>query len=576
LLPPLITEIAIVVLAAFLGGLTAHRFKIPLVVGYLVVGLVFGSVYSEKIQSREFINFFSEIGIALLLFTLGLEFSLDRLKVVGRPAITAGVVQILFTAILGLLFIPAILNIDYKEALFLGFAVSLSSTAVVVKILYDRGEIDTPYGELQVGWLIAQDLAVLPLMVFLPLLSDRGVGETDGIWGIIVPVFKSGLLLYLTLVLGRKIIPILFKKLALFNNRELLLLASFAFAIIFSALTNELGMSFALGAFLAGLILSTASVNHEVFAEVRPIRDLFASIFFVSIGFLVSISFLIKNIIPILLLTLFVIFFKFAIVFFVSLFLKYHTKTAFLTGVGLFQIGEFSFILASMGRSEGILEDRLVSILTASAILTLIISPFASLRAPLFYKKIFTFLKIKYPKFYNKFFKSKDMRVSFPTREELKGHVLVIGFGRVGRQICHILDIANTSYVVIDQNLKSLDYLKRQGKPYVYGDAIEGEILELAGIKNAKAVVVAIGDVTDSELILNHSLRLNPKAKFVARAHKDIDAARLKIRGVASVIQPEFEASISLARAALYAHDALDIKDIESYLARARKEYRYF
>jgi len=578
MLPPLILQISLIIACAFVGGFVAHKLRLSVIIGYIFVGFILGAVFSNNLEGQEFLSFFSEIGIALLLFTLGLEFNFDHIRSVGRPAALGAFFQIVIVTTAGFVTLPAIMSISYTQALFISFAVSLSSTVVVSKILYGKGDLTASYGELSLGWLVTQDLMVLPILVILSLagggIHGNGVFQVAG--EIFTPIIKALFVLYITLILGRKLIPYLFKKLALVESSELLLLASFSFAILFAYFANFLGVTFAVGAFLAGLALSSAVINHEVFAQIRPLRDLFSSIFFVSIGLLAVRNFPISNIPLVLVLFAVVVVLKILSVFFISLKFGFHTKVSFLTATALFGVGEFSLVIGKLGSDTGILDQSLFNVLVATTALTLIATPFLSRVSKPLYKKIFGAIKIRFPRAYGKFFYKNDHGKSFPLEkeEDMANHIIIVGYGRVGRESARIFDFAKVPYVVIDYSLKHLKELKGKGRPIVYGDAVNEEILTVAGVKTCKAIVIAIPDARDSELILNHCLRLNPTAKFIARAHRDCDAARLKVRGVSSVVEPEFEASLSLVRHALYSME-MGIEEIETLLAKARRGYRF-
>jgi len=575
-LPPLILQISIVIASAFIGGLLAHKLKLPILIGYIFIGIIFGIFFGSAVGNTETISFFSEIGIALLLFTLGLEFNLGHLKLIGKPIIYSALIQIGVVSFLGFFFFSAVLNINYVQSLFLSLAVSLSSTAVVARILFSRGETNTVYGELSLGMLIVQDIAVLPIMVILSIVGN-GVGSNFNILsGAILPIVKAGFVLYLTLILGRKTIPYLFKKLAIHTNSELLLLISFAFAILFAYFSNFLGVPFAVGAFLAGLALSSASVNREVFSQIRPIRDFFSTLFFVSIGFWTAQSFSFGNLRYVLLLFCIVLALKLLTTFIVLLRFGFHSKIAFYSGAAIFGIGEFSFVIGKYALDLGIFDSRIFNILITTTALTLVATPFAFRYSQKYYKKLFDFFKIKSPNIYRRLILSNDTKKSYHLEKEegIKDHVIVIGYGRVGREVTAIFDFAKVNYVVIDYDLKHLKELKNKGRAFVYGDAENEEILLAAGLKTCRAVLIAIPDVNESEIILNHCLRYNPEAKFIARAHKDVDAARLKVRGVSYVVEPEFEASLTLVRHSLYSLE-MGIEEIETLLAKARKGYRF-
>jgi CPA2 family monovalent cation:H+ antiporter-2 len=577
-LPPLILQFSLVTALAFVGGFVAKKLHLPLIVGYILVGVFLGALLTEGFSNAEFFNFFSEIGIALLLFTLGVEFNFDHLKAIGKSAGLGAGIQIIVVGLAGFLILPAIIGVTYLQALFISFAIALSSTAVVSKILYERGETTASYGELSLGWLVAQDLLVLPVMVVLGLVGKNlPAGNFVGVVGeIVLSTTKALAVLYFALIFGKKIIPRVFRSLALTERSELLLLASFSFALIFAYGANFFGVSFAIGAFLAGLALSSAVINHEVFSQMRPIRDLFSCFFFVSIGFLATQNFSLSNIPSIAILFIITFILKTVVVFVVAVKLGFHTKVSFYATLAIFGVGEFSFVIGKFGKDLGALDANAFNVLTATCALTLIATPFVSSQSSYVYKATVNFIRSRLPRFYKKFVYEIDHGKSFPREKEenISNHVIIVGYGRVGREVAKVLDYANVNYVVTDYNITHLKDLKAKGKPFVYGDATNEDILTSAGIKTCRAIIIAIPDALDGEIILNHCLRLNPDAKFVARAHKDSDAARLKVRGVSSVIEPEFEASLSLVRHALYSLE-VSLEEIESLLAKARRAYRF-
>jgi len=259
-------------------------------------------------------------------------------------------------------------------------------------------------------------------------------------------------------------------------------------------------------------------------------------------------------------------------VFFISKKIGFHGKIAFYTALALFGVGEFSFVIGKIGQDLGVISENMFTALTFCTVFSLVATPFVVSSA----HKLLIFIKINTPKKILEKFKGADFYKSYPViiDNSISDHIIIVGFGRVGREIASILDYAKKKFVVIDYNYKNLKDLRSKGKPFVYGDAVNEEILISAGIHRCKAIVIAIPDVKDSEIILDHCLKLNPDAKFIARAHKDIDAARLKVRGVSAVIEPEFEASLMLVRHALYSLE-MTIEEIETFLAKARRGYRF-
>lgn len=533
-------ELFFVLAAGVLGGLVAKLLKLQPIIGYLVAGVIFGNLfplYGGSIQTV------AQIGIILLLFSIGLEMSLSKLGRMLTPAIIGAGLQILIGA--GLLYIIlALLGIGGLPALVLAGGFSLSSTAVIFKILSDRGESDTIYGELMIAWSLVQDLAVVPIIIVLPILVSHFPG---GAW--ILPIFlalaKALLVVAATIFLGRIVVPFVVHNIAGANSRELLVLTSIALALGTAALTSYLGISPALGAFLAGLVISHSQENHAIFAETRPLRDLFVALFFITLGFLIRLPLVFSHWWLILALVAAVIVVKSVVVWFLSLSLGFHGKTAVATALGLSQAGEFSFVLFSLSQNLKILSPEIVSIGLATSLLTLVATP------PLFRAIDPLWRKIRAAtsgsKSLHSLFSGFDRRAG--TTPEISGHIIICGFGRVGGWVGKALESMGISYVVVDYDQSVVSKEKERGTPVIYGDPGEAEVLEQAGISEAKAVVIAIPDRVAQEEIISLVQTKYPKVKIITRVHQDEDFEKMKLLRVQKIIQPEFEASIAIVRA---------------------------
>lgn len=567
----LLIDLALILFGGTVGGILATKFKQPLVLGYIVSGLFLGSLIPHFRGESDITTIIAEIGVSLLLFTLGLEFSINRLKSVGKPGVLGAIFQILLVILIFTGILPFILDIEFNVALYLGGIFALSSTAVVAKMLSDKGDLDSSHGDLIMAWLIVQDIAVVPLTLILPQIASSGGFD---LVPLLLSMAKSLVAIYLLLILGKKTVPYLFKKLALFDNRELLLVSAFMFCLVVSLLANFIGLSFAVGAFLAGLLLSTSAVNHEVFTEIRPLRDMFSSVFFVSLGFLISLGVLYNYFFIALFLALLVLFVKFLVVLVLVIFFNYHSKLAFLTSIALFQIGEFSFILAKVGFDADIIPKSIFQVVIASSIITILLSPVAYNFAPRVYKNFRNFVKQYVPFLYNSIFNiaDSDAKMPRPRKVQLKDHMILVGYGRVGGYIGKVLGQTNISYVVIDLHYRTLSELRKRGIPSIYGDAINRDILKLANISDAKGVIIAIPDIVTNELILNNIRSLNPNAQVIIRAHRPEDIARLSIRGVKNIIEPEFEAALVIAKRILR---SANVPSTSKIINKVRKEQKY-
>ncbi|MFZ5366275.1 MAG: cation:proton antiporter [Patescibacteria group bacterium] len=534
-------DLLLVLSLAFFGGLLAKKLRQPLILGYVLSGVTIGSLAVSAIKGKAELETLSEIGVALLLFSLGIEFSFARLTKVREVAFWGGLIQILTCIFLGILIFPRF-GFDFYSSLFLASCFSLSSTAVVTKILFEKGELDSLSGEIMVGWLLIQDLAVLPMLLILPKIA---VLESISFWQIPLVIIKVGLLLFLVLILGRLIVPKILDRVAETNSREILLLSVVALCLTSAFGTYALGLSFALGAFLAGLIISESSQNHAIFSEIRPLRDIFAIVFFVTLGMMLAPSFLFSHLGQIILLSLVVIGIKLLVVAALVLYLGYHSKTAFLVGVGLVQVGEFSFVLSRVGISQGLITSEIYSYVLSVALLTIILTPFFFNFGPKIYARARKLTSVRFPKIYSLVFAQFDRR---EVLEELplEGHVVICGYGRVGSWLGRACQIAEIPFIVIDFNHQVVSELKEKGIPVVYGDPADLDVLDYAQVDKARVIVIAIPDRHTQELVIGNSLTLNPKINIICRSHFEEDQKRLKALGVKNIIMPEFEASLSI------------------------------
>jgi len=537
--PAFFRNLFLVLVAALSGGLAVRLLKFQPLLGYIVAGVVFGSIFPITGSGIEKL---AEIGAILLLFSIGLEVSLSRLGRVLRVALLGASVQIVLVTFLSYVLL-GLFGVAPLPALILSLGFSLSSTAVVVKILADKGETDTVHGEVMIGWLLVQDLAVIPMMVVLSALAKSGGG------GIILPAGKALLgaaaVVGVSVAAGRIVAPFLIHKIAAANSRELLVLSAVALALGTAGVTSLFGISPALGAFLAGVVISESQEKHAIFAETRPLRDLFVALFFVTMGFLVTTQVIFSHFWLILALAALVLVVKFVVVFLVSLILGYHGKTAVAASFGLAQIGEFAFIIFSQAAILGVLKPETTSIGIATALLTLLATPFL-------FKSILPFWRwirdasSGWP-WFNKFLLGWDKK-SFAKPEGLESHIIICGFGRVGGWVGKALDSAQVPFVVIEYNQKIVNELKGQGREVIYGDPTEPEVLEAAGIARAKAIVLAIPDSVAQEELIAHVQTISPGVKIISRAHLDEDFDKLRLLRVDKVIQPEFEAAVAITR----------------------------
>lgn len=530
-------------MTAFAGGLVAHVLKLPVLLGIITAGIL-SPFASDNIEGL------AEIGLILLLFSVGLETSLEKLARVGKVAILGSILQMLFVTFISVIFLT-LFKFPPVPALILSLGFSLSSTALVVKILGDRGETESLQGQIMVGWCLVQDLAVIPMVVLIPNLTGQSVSLAH-----LVQSFLSILVIMGVVFFAARFLIIYFSRfVASFNSRELLLLGSVVLALGIALIVSLFGVSPALGAFLAGVVIARTQESHAVFAETRPLRDLFSILFFVSLGFLVHPSFLISHIFEILALALFVLVLKILVVFMIINILGVRGKTAVAVALGLSQIGEFSFILFLLGKKLSILSNDLTDIGIATALVTL----FA---APLLFKVIVSVWRWGKKSPLKKLF-AGGVKTYMDTAISVD-HVIICGYGRMGKWIGKTLTDLKIPFVVVDYNQKVIREAKKAGIPAIFGDPVEFEVLEAAGIKNAKIVIISLPDRLAQNEIIAYCQTAVPGVKVIVRAHLDEDVKKLMQLKVKRVVQPEFEGAVAVVKDILMSsgRTASDIKSI--------------
>ena len=540
----LISTLLLVFSAAIFGGATAKLVKQPLLLGYIAAGVLFGNVF-PAITDQSFLKIIAETGVTLLLFTLGVEFSFHRLKRLMSTIGWAAVFQILLCIFVFLL-LTMFLGFAFLPALIIAVAASLSSTAVVVKVLSERGELDTIPGEVMTAWLVIQDLAVIPIMILLPAVVSATTTGDISLVGLMsslgVSIVKAAIAIGIIIFMGRRLVPQVLGKVAGMGSREIFMLVTVGLVFLSAVTTYTLGLSAALGAFVAGLLIAETSQNHAIFAEVRPLRDLFAVVFFVSIGMGIPVHYLWRSAGLLVILTLAILLFKWFVVMGLMRFLGYHRKTSFLVAVGLTQMSEFGFIIAAQSISLGAIGGEHATLLIAVTFLTILISAPLIARGHGLYYAFHEWLGKYTPMLFHTKKELADMKEELPFRD----HVVLCGYGRVGKYIGRALEMAGLPFVVVDYNNATIAKLKEKGIPVVYGDPADKDVLDFAQVDLAKALIIAIPDRHTQEMVIGHAQTLNRRIKIICRTHHEEDQKHLKSLGVDAVVQPEFEAAISI------------------------------
>ena len=535
----LIVDLVLVFAVAACGGLLAALLKQPVLLGYIIGGMVVGPSGLRLIKELVQVETLAQFGVAFLLFALGVEFSLTELRKVKAIALGGGTLQIILTILITVLVcgVTGAWGTLPAKGVFLGSILSLSSTAVVLKCLMERNETETPHGQVMLGILVVQDLALGFMLAVLPALHQPG--EAIGV-AVVMALVKIGLFAAGAVVAGIWLIPPLLRLLASTESKELFLLGVVTICLGIALLTEYLGLSIEMGAFVAGLMISEVEYADETLTIVEPLRDIFASLFFVVIGMLIDPVFLWQNLELILGLVALVFVGKFLIITPLVKLFRYPLKTALIVGLGLAQIGEFSFVLASEGQALGLVSRRIYLLILGTTAVTLMLTPFVLRLVPF----LFDFAEsMPWLKPYLVDDQAHDFSEDLPQ----KNHIVVCGYGRLGKNLVKLLQQYQLPVVVIDQSESRIQQLRDAGIPYVYGNAVSLHVLETAGVSHAQGMAITLPDPASIRLCLKRSLEVCPELDTVVRATQDKNIELLYQLGAKEVVQPEFEASLEMA-----------------------------
>ena len=545
-----------------LGGYVANRLRQPVLLGYLFSGLIIGPFGLKLLNDVEQIKPFAEIGVAFLLFTLGVEFSLAELKRVKEIAIQGSLLQIGLTIAITA-FLATFMGwvTTPVQGIFLGAVLSLSSTAVVLKTLTERGETNTIHGQAMLAILIAQDLALGIMLAVLPALNNpANLGAALG-----TAVFKVVIFATVALAAGKWVVPQIMRRVAETESSELFLLVVIALCLGVAIITSKLGLSIEMGAFVAGLMISEIDYADQALAKILPMRDTFASMFFASIGMLIDPNILMQNFGVILGLVMVVMVGKALVILPVIMAFGYSFKTAVMTSLGLNQIGEFSFVLALVGRQQGFISQDKYLLLLGTTAITLLLTPVWLKFSPILADRLASlpFLSA----YLRRFQDTKD--ISLP--EGFRDYVVVAGYGRVGQMIVSILQNQGHSVLVIENSEAAIKRLRTEKIAYVFGDADSELVLEKAHLHKASALAIALPDPASTRLLLKRALELVPQMDIVARSHQNTEIDILTQLGAKEVVQPEFEAALEMGAHVLAALDT-SLPNIRSVIDTMRRD----
>ncbi len=556
-LQALVIVLGISALIVFILG----KIRISSVVGFLVAGVLIGPSGFDLIANTHEIELLAEIGVVLLMFTIGLEFSLKNLFQLRNVVLGGGSLQvtgvIAVIALLGYFFY----NQPVNMAIFAGFLVALSSTAIVFKLLLDRAEMNSPQGRFCVGLLIFQDLCVVPFMLLIPILA----GTSGNSESIVITIAKAFLVVALILLASRWLVPYIFRQVINTKSRELFVITIITLCLGTALLTSELGLSLALGAFLAGVIISDSEYAAQAVSDVLPFKESFTGIFFISIGMLLNLGALVGNIANVMVMVLVIVLAKSIIIAGTGYALGTSLRHSLMAGLYLFQIGEFSFILALEGKNQGLLTETLYQTFLSASIITMIMTPFL-IRAS---SHIAGWIVARTP--LHRFEKRKRKTDLERYPRGVSDHVIVVGFGLNGGNLARILRSMDIRYVILEANNNTVRRAKRSGEPIYYGDGTSAGILHKLGAKTARILVVAINDAASTRRIVQLARAANPQLYIIARTRYVAEVDELKHLGANDVIPEEFETSVEIFSKVLH-HLQIPVNDIRTQVDKIRQD----
>jgi CPA2 family monovalent cation:H+ antiporter-2 len=525
----LILGLAIVVIYVF------HKLKIPTVIGFLITGVITGPSGLNIISNIHDVEVIAEVGVILLLFTIGIEFSLKSLLKIGKILLIGGSFQVLVT-IAAITLVALQIGNPMNESLFIGFLVALSSTAIVLKLIQDKGEIDAPHGRISLGVLIYQDIIIVPMMLITPILAGNTGAIGSSYWEIILKFAAIALIVYLG---AKYVIPYILHQLARTQNRELFLLSIIVIAFAAAFLTYSLGLSLALGAFIAGLLISESEYSQQALGNVTPFLDVFTSFFFISVGMLLDLQFLFDNPVEVLIFTTIVLSIKTIIASLAAFILGFPLRTSIIVGFTLSQVGEFSFILSRIGVAEGLISGVNYQLFLSVSVVSMAATPLAIWMATRFANKI------------NKWPLPDFLKYGLVPRPEstiarIKEHLVIVGYGLNGRNVAKAARFAGIPYTIIDINPDTVRSERNKGEIIHYGDAGQEEILSHANVGEAMILVSTLPMLGDNKRIIREARKMNPNLHIIIRTRFVRDMEELYKLGADEVIPEEFETSVEI------------------------------
>ena len=560
---PILVNITLALVVAFIGGTIARRVGLPTIVGYLLAGIAIGPFTPGFVGDTGTLHQLAEMGVIFLMFGVGLHFSFQDLWNVRDIAIPGALIQTAVATLIGFI-LTQFWGWTPVAGIVLGLSISVASTVVLLRGLMDNSLLNTSHGKAAVGWLVMEDILSVLILVLMPVLTSAGGGQSVA-KEVLFTILKAAGFGVIMFFAGSKLIPYILNKIAFTRSRELFILAVLVITLGTAMGAAELfDVSLALGAFVAGAIVSQSHLSHQVGADLLPFREAFSVLFFVSVGMLVNPLFLWQNIGQVLSLTTLVIVGKLLIVLLMGLFFPRPARTFLVVAIGLSQIGEFSFILGQGGLNLGLLSNDQYSLILAGALFSITVNPFMYKLIPILEK-----LLVKFPPIW----KRLDLHRHIPEPDEdyLKNHVVIVGYGRVGKHLVDVLQLLEVPHLVIESDAEKVEILNKQNTATLYGDAANSEVITFARLENARALVVSVPEEDTATMVVKAAHQIHPDLTIIVRAESKNGVKELTSAGAEFVVHPELEGGLEMVSHTLLSL-GFPLRKVHEYAESVRRD----
>jgi len=552
----------IFLLVPFIFGFIAKHFKFSPIVGYLFGGIILGNAF-KGLVAVETVSQFANFGIILLLFSVGLDLNMTKMFVLKKFVVIGGLLQI-FLSLGSITVLSGLFGFNTIQSFLIGIALTTSSTTVVAKIIQEKREENSFLGEVALGILMLQDLAFIPFIIIFTFLNGESASGTEVMKRIVFSIAEATLILVTMYYVGKRIVPLVFNKIA-GVSRELLNLFILVFIFAVIALSSTFGVPVLIGAFIAGVLVSQTLEHHHVFAQIRPLRDVMAIVYFVYIGTHVQIPQAIFLLPKVLLFGSLLVLVKGLILLLIFMYFHFSSRMAFSMALFLFQVSENAFILLSLAFSNQIFSSDEYLLVLSSVLMSLMLTPYLIHRRESMYLIIRSFFKKRMP-FVDVYIQKRQDFNEAPVEDfKLKNHIVICGYGRIGQQVGDALSLANIPYIAIDFNFQTVQKHKKDGVRIIYGDPNDVDVLRYAQLESAAAVVIAVPLSHDQETITINAKKLSATVLVISRVHTETDRERMKNLGAHTIVLPEFEASLMMIRR-IFAHRRMNRDEIVKWI----------